>query len=160
MREDTITEVSAVYKLKFGLFLIKCGRDSVTGLESLKAEPLSFGCPNSLTENVSSQLSEYFEGKRRVFDFPYSLTGTDFQKMVWAELAAIPYGETRTYGQLAAAIGSPKAARAVGMAIHHNPVAIAVPCHRVIGAGGGLVGYAGGLEMKAALLRLEAEHSH
>ena len=84
--------------------------------------------------------------------------GTEFQKKVWAALREIPYGETRSYGQIAARIGDPKASRAVGMANNKNPLAIVVPCHRVVGANGSLTGYAGGLEVKEYLLKLESEH--
>lgn len=102
------------------------------------------------------QLTEYAQGKRREFSLPLSLHGTPFQKKIWAALQTIPYGETRTYGQIAAQTGNPKASRAVGMANHSNPVAIIVPCHRVIGVGGKLTGYAGGLDKKERLLELEA----
>ena len=92
---------------------------------------------------------------RRTFDLPLAPHGTAFQQRVWAALRAIPYGETCTYGELAAAIGSPNASRAVGMANHRNPISIVIPCHRVIGANGTLTGYAGGLEIKRTLLALE-----
>ncbi len=85
--------------------------------------------------------------------------GTDFQRKVWAALCEIPYGQTRTYGQVACAVGSPKAARAVGMACNKNPVWITIPCHRVVGANGSLTGYAGGLEMKRQLLNFEAKYA-
>ncbi len=101
------------------------------------------------------QLEEYFAGLRAAFSLPLAPEGTDFQKAVWRELENIPYGETRTYGQIARALGNPKASRAVGMANHKNPVAIMIPCHRVIGADGSLTGYAGGLDIKETLLRLE-----
>lgn len=101
------------------------------------------------------QLQEYFRGKRKVFTVPVCLAGTDFQKKVWRELQKIPYGETRTYQQIAEAVGNEKACRAVGMANNRNPIVIMIPCHRVIGANGSLTGYAGGLEKKEALLRLE-----
>ena len=101
------------------------------------------------------QLREYFGGRRRDFDLPLDLRGTDFQLRVWRVLKQIPYGESRSYGQIAAAIGKPGAARAVGMANHHNPISIVVPCHRVIGHDGSLTGYGGGLAIKAALLELE-----
>ena len=101
------------------------------------------------------QLEEYFAGLRAAFSLPLAPEGTDFQKTVWRELENIPYGETRTYGQIARALGNPKASRAVGMANHKNPVAIMIPCHRVIGADGSLTGYAGGLDIKETLLRLE-----
>jgi len=104
-----------------------------------------------------AELKEYFSGKRRSFDLPVAPEGTDFQKMVWGALEMIPYGETRTYGELAAMAGNAKASRAVGMANHCNPVLILVPCHRVIGSDGSLTGYAAGLEAKRYLLDLEKE---
>ena len=101
------------------------------------------------------QLRAYFAGELREFQLPLDLTGTEFQKRVWRELLKIPYGETRSYAQLAEALESPNAVRAVGAANGANPIAIVVPCHRVIGAGGKLVGYGGGLELKRRLLDLE-----
>lgn len=101
------------------------------------------------------QLNEYFDGLRASFSLPLAPRGTAFQRAVWAQLEAIPYGETRTYGQIAAALGKPTASRAVGGANHNNPIAIVIPCHRVIGANGKLTGYAGGLDIKEKLLRLE-----
>ena len=108
-----------------------------------------------LIKEACRQLSEYLKGERKTFDLPLNPKGTDFQKCVWRALCDIPYGETRTYKQIAEAIGNPKAVRAVGMANNRNPITIIVPCHRVIGANGKLVGYGGGLEMKEFLLRLE-----
>lgn len=108
-----------------------------------------------LIKKASVQLSDYLEGKRKVFDVPLSLEGTEFQKAVWKALKEIPYGETRSYRQIAERIGNPKACRAVGMANNRNPVAIIVPCHRVIGADGKLVGYGGGIDIKENLLALE-----
>ena len=102
-----------------------------------------------------AQLSEYFSGKRKTFNLPLLLKGTDFQKQVWQALLKIPFGETRSYKQIAEAIGNPKAVRAVGMANNKNPLLIVVPCHRVIGANSKLVGYAVGLDKKEYLLRLE-----
>ena len=101
------------------------------------------------------QLEEYFAGKRKTFDLPLAPKGTAFQQRVWKALQESPYGETRTYGEIAAAVGNPKAARAVGMANNRNPIGIIVPCHRVVGANGKLVGYAGGMEKKEWLLELE-----
>lgn len=101
------------------------------------------------------ELTEYFAGTRTTFDVPLHEEGTPFQKRVWAALRAIPYGETRSYGQIAAQIGNPRGARAVGMANNRNPVMILTPCHRVIGADGSLVGFGGGLPMKKYLLELE-----
>jgi methylated-DNA-[protein]-cysteine S-methyltransferase len=104
---------------------------------------------------ATRQLVEYFRGKRTEFDLPFRLRGTVFQKRVWQQLRHIPYGQTRSYGQLARAIGNGSASRAVGLANSKNPLSIIVPCHRVIGASGSLTGFAGGLENKARLLELE-----
>lgn len=104
------------------------------------------------------QLQEYFSGRRTDFDLPLAVQGTEFQTDVWKALASIPYGQTRTYAQIAERIGRPRAFRAVGMANHCNPIAIVLPCHRVVGAKGALTGYAGGLEAKRYLLELEAGH--
>ncbi len=103
------------------------------------------------------QLAEYFAGQRHAFDVPLDPVGTPFQRSAWLELREIPYGETRTYGEQAAAIGRPRAPRAVGAANGRNPLSIFVPCHRVIGADGSLTGFAGGLETKRFLLALEQE---
>lgn len=105
--------------------------------------------------DVVHQLDAYFAGDLRDFDVQLDLRGTEFQRRVWNALLAIPYGETRSYGQIAEQIGAPGAARAVGLANGHNPVAIIVPCHRVIGAAGKLTGYGGGLDRKQTLLTLE-----
>ena len=107
------------------------------------------------TRGVCQQLQEYFSGKRRNFDLALDLRGTDFQKRCWNELLRIPYGETRSYAEIARAVGSPRSFRAVGQANHYNPIAIIVPCHRVLAAGQYLGGYGGGLPVKAYLLRLE-----
>ena len=101
------------------------------------------------------QLEEYFAGKRKSFSIALDMRGTRFQKEVWEALLAIPYGETRSYGQLAKQLGKPRATRAVGAANGRNPVSIIVPCHRVVGSSGKLTGFAGGLEAKAHLLSLE-----
>ena len=111
--------------------------------------------PSSLQREVDKQMGEYFEGKRKAFDLPLRPEGTDFQKKVWNALLEIPFGETRSYQDIANAVGSPKACRAVGMANHQNPIIIVIPCHRVIGKNGKLVGYGGGLSMKEKLLLLE-----
>ena len=108
-----------------------------------------------LVSEAARQLREYFGGQRRSFDLPLELAGTEFQRRVWAELLKIPYGETRSYSEVARAIGKPRAVRAVGSANHANPIAIVVPCHRVIAADGGLAGYGGGLDRKRLLLELE-----
>ncbi len=106
------------------------------------------------------QLAEYFQGKRQAFDVPLDLAwGTPFQRAVWQALQDIPYGQTRTYGDIARHIDNPKAVRAVGAAIGQNPHSIVVPCHRVVGANGSLTGFAGGLDRKTYLLALEATHA-
>jgi methylated-DNA-[protein]-cysteine S-methyltransferase len=105
--------------------------------------------------DAAHQLREYFAGKRREFQLPLDMQGTDFQLDVWRQLQGIPYGETRSYAQIAHAIGRPKAVRAVGAANGSNPVSIVVPCHRVIGSSGKLTGYGGGLPLKKRLLELE-----
>jgi len=104
---------------------------------------------------VRRQLDEYLAGTRRVFDVPLDFAGTGFQRLCWEALLRIPYGTTRSYGELAREIGRPAAVRAVGHANHDNPIGVIIPCHRVIGADGSLTGYAGGLTMKRALLELE-----
>lgn len=108
-----------------------------------------------LLEKASKQLNEYFQGERTVFDLPLEAEGTEFERMVWDALLTIPYGETRTYGQIAKQIGRPKASRAVGRANGLNPISIFIPCHRVIGSNGKLTGYAGGLDIKKKLLDME-----
>ncbi len=105
------------------------------------------------------QLIEYFDGERREFDLELDLSGTEFQVSVLHALQNIPYGETVSYGEIAKRIGRPRAVRAVGAANGRNPIPIVVPCHRVIGSGGDLTGFGGGLDTKEALLRLEAEHT-
>lgn len=126
-----------ITELKFG----SCGEES----------------PDAVIKKAKTELEEYFAGKRKSFTVPAKPGGTDFQKKVWAALRDIPYGETASYGEIAKRIGDPKACRAVGMANNRNPIAIIIPCHRVIGAGGALTGYAGGLDKKEFLLKLEAQ---
>jgi len=108
-----------------------------------------------ILEEAVRQLEEYFAGRLQQFDLPLSPQGTEFQKRVWKALLTIPYGETRSYGDIAKQIGSEKAVRAVGGANHVNPISIVIPCHRVIGKNGSLTGYGGGLEIKEKLLSLE-----
>lgn len=108
-----------------------------------------------LLKRAVRELSEYFEGKRRSFDLPIKPKGTAFQKKVWEALCTIPYGETRSYSEIAMQIGNPKACRAVGGANHKNPILLFIPCHRVVGAGEELTGFACGLETKKYLLKLE-----
>ena len=113
-------------------------------------------CP--VLEETARQLAEYFAGVRREFSVPLKPEGTEFQWAVWTALRSIPYGDTATYGGIAEKIGSPKACRAVGGANNRNPIAIIVPCHRVVGLNGSLTGYAGGLAVKEYLLELERKY--
>ncbi|MDR2009714.1 MAG: methylated-DNA--[protein]-cysteine S-methyltransferase [Bacteroidales bacterium] len=112
-----------------------------------------------LIKETFSQLSEYFEGKRKIFEIPIKPEGTEFQKKVWEQLLKVPYGKTKTYKELAESVDSPKACRAVGLANNKNPISIIIPCHRIIGSNGKLVGYAGGLDTKKFLLNLERDNS-
>ncbi len=146
----------AYYPFPYGV--LKVGyEDGAVGSVSRADEIGADDEPSALSDRARGEIMEYLSGARRAFDFPIRARGTVFQERVWEALREIPYGETRTYGQIAEAIGKPGAARAVGMANNRNPIWIAIPCHRVVGANGALVGYAGGLEMKEALLALERE---
>ena len=122
---------------------------------SLKSIQEGTELETTIIKEAHRQITEYLKGERKVFDLPIRLRGTDFQQQVWTALLDIPYGETRSYKQIAEAIGNPKGMRAVGMANNRNPLLIVVPCHRVIGANGSMVGYGEGVEMKEFLLRLE-----
>jgi methylated-DNA-[protein]-cysteine S-methyltransferase len=122
----------------------------------VRLAPLQESPGHPLLIQAQQQLEEYFAGKRRTFSVKLDPSGTEFQNKVWSALRTIPFGETRSYGQIAEQIGSRKAVRAVGAANGRNPLSIIVPCHRVIGADGTLTGFAGGLEIKARLLALEA----
>jgi len=125
-----------------------------------KPDPSSFGARSDTGfELAERQLGAYFAGRLTHFSLPSSLTGDDFQKRVWALIGGIAYGQTRTYGELAEALGDPSLAREVGAAVGRNPLSVIVPCHRVVGKGGKLTGYAGGLERKRFLLDLEAPRS-
>ena len=145
----------AYYKTDIGQIKIGYDKGIILSLDFSGISPEQVHELNELSESAAFQICEYLSGKRRDFDFPIELRGTPFQLAVWEYLRRIPYGETRTYGQIAAEIGNHSACRAVGMACNRNPVIIAVPCHRVIGANGGLVGYAAGLELKKRLLEIE-----
>jgi methylated-DNA-[protein]-cysteine S-methyltransferase len=123
------------------------GRVRLDGAKEDAAHPI--------LRETERQLAEYFAGRRRAFEIPLDFAGTDFQKAVWQALLTIPYGETRSYAQIARQIGQPTAVRAVGAANGRNPISIVTPCHRVIGSSGKLTGFAGGLATKAFLLRLE-----
>ncbi len=124
--------------------------------QELEREGLEIERDRMLTARAGAQLREYYAGMRRTFDLPLALTGSEWQKAVWRALTSIPYGETRTYGEIAAMVGRPKSARAVGKANATNRLPLVVPCHRVIGANGSLTGFAGGTHLKIRLLEHEA----
>ncbi|MDO5111403.1 MAG: methylated-DNA--[protein]-cysteine S-methyltransferase [Clostridia bacterium] len=147
----------ATYDTLFGKITIAYNSEAITGIHRANGE--GDGIRSFLSDTAFAQLQEYFAGKRKTFQLPIAPVGTSFQRRVWQALCAIPYGDTRAYRDIAAAIGEPRAYRAVGMANNRNPVMIVIPCHRVIGAHGELTGYAGGLEMKEALLTLERKNS-
>jgi methylated-DNA-[protein]-cysteine S-methyltransferase len=130
------------------------GEDSSVGVTRSHPDTVT-GEKWALGEEAKRQLEEYFAGKRKEFDLPLQPEGTSFQQAVWKALQTIPFGETQTYGEIAKAIGKPKASRAIGQANNRNPIVIIIPCHRVIGANKQLTGYAGGLWRKEFLLNLE-----
>ena len=148
---------SCVIPAPFGMLRLEEQRGALTAVTRVEEAP----CPpfTPLLQECARQLQAYFAGDLQAFDLPLRLEGTAFRMAAWHALLQIPYGETRTYAQLAAMCGNAKACRAVGGAIHHNPIAIIVPCHRVIGADGSLTGFGGGLDMKQWLLRQEANHA-
>jgi methylated-DNA-[protein]-cysteine S-methyltransferase len=134
------------------------GLDLPSGRHAVRVAP-TWVRDDAAFDDARTQLAEYFAGRRRAFELPLHLSGTAFQQRVWTALLEIPYGETASYGTTAAAIGAPRASRAVGLANGQNPIPIVVPCHRVIGANGSLTGYGGGLDAKRWLLSHEATHS-
>lgn len=153
--------VYQIYPSAFGDIAIAADAAGLVALQFVRAEqPTWVGGDwqrqhSSVTDAAAEQLAEYFAGARREFDLPLNPRGTEFQRSVWEVLQRIPYGETRSYRAQADALGNPRAIRAVARANGANPIAIVVPCHRVIGADGSLTGYAGGLDLKARLLTLE-----
>ena len=141
----------AVYNTKIGKLKIEYENDVLTGIAYTENEKEQ-GIRSELSDKTVLQLEEYFDGRRKEFDIPIKLRGTEFQKKVWKELLKIPYGATVSYKDIAIKIGNPKACRAVGMANHNNPILIIVPCHRVINKNKKLGGYALGLDLKRRLL--------
>lgn len=151
----------AIYKIPFGCITIKYEGDVLLSLICTQKEPeisSDNGAFSDFSNEVFRQIREYINGARTDFDINYRLSGTEFQLSVWRELLKIPYGETRTYKEIAAAVGNSKAARAVGTSINKNPLHIIIPCHRVIGTDGSLTGYAGGLGIKEKLLDTERKN--
>lgn len=143
-----------IYDTPVGDITVTANDKAVTGVAFGAAEA-GERRETEIIKKAHTQLSEYFEGKRKSFDVPLELQGTVFQKRVWDALRAIAYGSTKSYKEIAAVVGNERACRAVGMANNKNPIAIFIPCHRVIGADGSLVGYGGGLDIKQKLLDLE-----
>ncbi|MDE6607001.1 MAG: methylated-DNA--[protein]-cysteine S-methyltransferase [Lachnospiraceae bacterium] len=143
------------YKSPLGMICIEEKEGSIAGLYFVKSIDEKETTENETIEEAKRQLEEYFSGRRREFTLPVRLEGTDFQVKVWRALQTIPYGETRSYGDIAKQIGNPKAARAIGNANNKNHILLLVPCHRVIGADGSLVGFGSGLDVKKYLLELE-----
>ena len=137
-----------------GLMEIVCEDGFLIGLK-LVLEKNHRVNENKTSREVKSQILEYLSGSRKTFNIPIKLTGTDFQKKVYEETLKIPYGSTKTYGEIASSIGNPKSMRAVGMALGKNPIWIIMPCHRVIGKNNKLTGFAGGIDKKLSLLKLE-----
>lgn len=150
---------TAYYPTPFGCVAIGCEDEAVVYLKRVAEQPTPHE-PTPLSEEVYRQLCAYFTGERQAFDFPCRPKGTPFQQAVWQALMTIPYGEVRTYSDIARQIGHPSACRAVGSANRQNPIWLAIPCHRCVGKNGTLTGYAGGLAMKEALLALESKFYH
>ncbi|MGE0016429.1 MAG: methylated-DNA--[protein]-cysteine S-methyltransferase [Bacteroides sp.] len=144
------------YETVIGYLTISADEQGITDVSFGKRNPVHAVCQETpVIKQAVNELQEYFEGRRREFTVPLHPQGTDFQLRVWQVLRTIPYGKTWSYKQVATAAGNPNASRAVGMANNRNPIAIIIPCHRVIGANGRLVGYAGGLDVKEKLLEIE-----
>jgi len=144
---------AAVYETALGPVTVTWNQEGLTGLYPGGVPSAEGRSPFS--DCVVAQLEEYLAGERTAFDVPLCPRGTPFQQKVWHALQTIPYGQTRSYGEIAEQIGKPKACRAVGMANHVNPILILIPCHRVVGKNSSLTGYAAGLELKQRLLELE-----
>ncbi len=152
-------KMRTAYPFLFGTIVMEYEDHVLTGLscqdESYRIPEEEMNARTAFTDAVMKQVEDYLAGKRKSIDVDYRLEGTEFQRKVWNVLSEIPYGETRSYKQIAEAMGTPMASRAVGRANNQNPVLLIVPCHRVIGTDGSLTGYAGGLAMKEYLLNLE-----
>ena len=146
---------TSYYQSPIGLLEIKVHENAVVGLQFCEKKEIIAESNHPIIKKTQNQLAEYFDGKRNSFDLPLSPKGTDFQRKVWNALLQIQYGKTISYAQLAKNVNNPKACRAVGSANGKNPIAIIIPCHRVIASDKGLGGYAYGLEIKKWLLDLE-----
>lgn len=148
-----------IYETIIGKILIEEEEDKISRIEIVKKEyDIKQQKETEIIKKAHEELEEYFKGNRKVFDIPLKIEGTEFQRKVWNALLEIPYGETRTYLDIAKQIGNSKACRAVGMANHNNKIMILIPCHRVIGSNKKLVGYAGGIDVKEKLLEIEKKN--
>ncbi|MBQ3050232.1 MAG: methylated-DNA--[Oscillospiraceae bacterium] len=145
-----------VFKSTIGNILVVEDGDAIVEISLFNGKSM-INDSSALLDITERQLKEYFNGERKTFDIPLRRSGTEFQLKVWRRLSEIPYGTTKTYGEIAKEIGFPKAARAVGGACNKNPIIIVVPCHRVVGANGGMVGFACGIDVKEKLLELEKD---
>lgn len=145
------------YESEIGMIYIEDNGEAITKvyLGAVNSSENTNFSKSELSQEAAKQLKAYFNSKRKLFDLPLAPAGSEFQQKVWSALQTIPYGETRSYKEVAEYIQQPQAARAVGMANNKNPIMIFIPCHRVIGADGRLVGYAGGLDIKEKLLNIE-----
>jgi len=156
MRKKNEAKYYFPYLLKKIKFVITEENNAITGVYFGAEIPAGFiKAETPLIKKAAAQIDEYLDSKRKKFSLPLAMHGTEFQLDVWKALQTIPYGETRSYKQIAELVNRPKAVRAVGMANHRNPISIIVPCHRVIGHNGSLTGYGGGLPIKKYLLELE-----
>lgn len=149
--------ITCYYQTKIGRIKIVQEGDAIVEINVTDSEKESER-ETPLIKKTIKELKEYLEGKRKIFDIPIDTQGTEFQEKVWNALLEIPYGETKSYEDIAKMVGCPKGARAVGMANHNNKIIIIIPCHRVIGKNGKLVGYAGGLPVKEKLLQIESNY--
>ena len=149
--------ITCYYQTKIGRIKIAQEGDAIVEINVTDSEKESER-ETTLIKKTIKELKEYLEGKRKIFDIPIDTQGTEFQEKVWNALLEIPYGETKSYEDIAKMVGCPKGARAVGMANHNNKIIIIIPCHRVIGKNGKLVGYAGGLPVKEKLLQIESNY--
>lgn len=152
--------MQSVFNSPIGLIQLTTENDYLIKIDFIENKETYPDEMNELMQNCKTQLSEYFEGKRFVFDLPIKLNGTEFQKKVWNEVSKISFGKTKSYLQIAEQIGDKNSIRAVGLANAQNPIPIIIPCHRVIGSNGKLVGYAGGLHRKKWLINHEAKYSN
>ena len=150
-----------VASTEIGVCKISVGAERARAFLSWISEHIGPGDPwedPDLMSSATSQLTEYFSGARQTFNLPLDVRGTSFQQAVWSQVSRIPYGATASYGDVAQLVGKPTASRAVGSAVGANPLPIVIPCHRVIGSGGSLVGFGAGLDVKETLLRLEGAY--